>query len=242
MHRLPPAPRRRGRRDSRGHRAAPGWRAHARPGQGRAAPIDRRSHRRQSGHGDAALRPASNSRCRRDRAPGRIPAGASVNARLHRGTFARLLSAWVCVLGGAQALAAPEPVKKEIAARLERQYPDLKGADYALGSAAFDTELRAALEEHANAAAESIDAGRALWNAKFRDAKSLASCFPNGGRRIAPNYPQYDAGLQRGGTIALAVKQCLKGHKQPLYHPADPPPICAIVSDVSSLALGQRIP
>ncbi len=164
-----------------------------------------------------------------------------MNARLHRGTFARLLSAWVCVLGGAQALAAPEPVKKEIAARLERQYPDLKGADYALGSAAFDTELRAALEEHANAAAESIEAGRALWNAKFRDAKSLASCFPNGGRRIAQNYPQYDAGLKRVVTIAMAVNQCLKVHKQPLYDPADPATMGAIVAYVRSLALGQRI-
>jgi sulfur-oxidizing protein SoxA len=139
------------------------------------------------------------------------------------------------------ARAAHEPTKSEIAARLLRELPDVKPSDYALGSAAFDAELRARLEENANAGADAVAAGRALWTAKFRDGRTLASCFPNGGRRIAQNYPQYDSRLKRVVTLEMAVNQCLKTHKQPLYEPADPATMGLVIAYVRSLADGQKI-
>ncbi|MGZ5038619.1 MAG: sulfur oxidation c-type cytochrome SoxA [Usitatibacter sp.] len=130
-------------------------------------------------------------------------------------------------------------MKNAIAARLQRQLPDLKPADYALGSAAFDPELRAALDPDAGAAA--VEAGRKLWTAKFADGKSLASCFPNGGRRIAQNYPQYDSRLKRVVTLETAVNQCRKTHGQALYEPADPATMGAVTAYVRSLAASQKI-
>ncbi len=135
--------------------------------------------------------------------------------------FIRAASALTCVFALGIAHAAPEQVKSEIAARLQRDLPDVKAADYALGSAAFDAELRARFEENANAGADAIAAGRALWSAKFRDGRTLASCFPNGGRRIAQNYPQYDSRLKRGVTLELAINQCLKTHGEPIHETAD---------------------
>jgi sulfur-oxidizing protein SoxA len=158
-----------------------------------------------------------------------------------RFTFICASSAFICVLALAEAQAAAEPIKSEIAARLQRDLPDLKPADYVLGSAAFDAELRARLEENANAGADAIAAGRALWSAKFRDGRTLASCFPNGGRRIAQNYPQYDSRLKRVVTLELAINQCLKTHGQPLYEPADPATMGVAIAYVRSLSDGQKI-
>ena len=159
----------------------------------------------------------------------------------HRFTFICAASAFICVFALGIANAAPESVKSEIAARLQHDLPVAKAADYALGSAGFDPELSARLEENANAGADAVAAGRALWTAKFRDGRALASCFPNGGRRIAQNYPQYDSRLKRVVTLEMAINQCLKAHGQPLYEPADPATMGLAVAYVRSLADGQKI-
>src|SRR5258706_16194443 len=100
-----------------------------------------------------------------------------------------LLLATLTAFCAAASAAAPEAVRGEIAARLKGQLPGVAAADYAQGAAAFDPELRARVEENSVAGDASVEAGRKLWNAKFRNGRSLASCFPNGGRRIAGNYP-----------------------------------------------------
>ena len=146
-----------------------------------------------------------------------------------------------CALAAAHALAAAQPVKAEIAARLQSALPDVKPADYPLGSAAFDADARARVEQNAGAGAGAIEAGRKLWSTKFRDGRTLASCFPNGGRRVAQHYPQYDSRLKRVVTLEMAINQCLKIHRQPLYEPSDSTTMGNVVAYVRSLANGQRI-
>jgi sulfur-oxidizing protein SoxA len=158
-----------------------------------------------------------------------------------RATFICALSAFICVNAFSVAQASPATVKAEISARLQRQIPDVPIADYSLGSAAFDPELRAAIEANAKAGDAAVEAGRKLWSAKFHDGKTLASCFPNGGRRIAQNYPQYDSRLKRVVTLEMAVNQCLKTHGQALYEPADPATMGALMAYVRSLADGQKV-
>src|SRR6185369_5623292 len=86
-----------------------------------------------------------------------------------------------------------------------------------------------------------LERGRAIWQRKFKDKRSLASCFPNGGRRIAASYPQYDPRLKRVITLETAINQCLKAHKEELFDPADPETMALAVAYVRSLADGQKI-
>ena len=157
----------------------------------------------------------------------------------------RFPDARLCVamaaLAAAHAFAAPEAVKGEIAARLQRQLPELGPADYALGGAALDAELRAQVEENAAAGADAVEAGRKMWAAKFRDGRSLAGCFPNAGRRIAAQYPQYDARLKRVVTLEMAVNQCLKSHGEALYDPADAKTMGVVTAFLRSLSNGQKV-
>ncbi len=137
--------------------------------------------------------------------------------------------------------AAPEAARNEIAARLQKQLPSWSGSEYVLGSAAFDDALRASLDDNANAAAPVVEAGRKLFTAKFKDGRSLAGCFPNGGRRVAQAYPQYDPRLKRVVTLEMAVNQCRKAHKEELYELADPDTMGAVTAYLRSLSNGQKM-
>jgi len=150
---------------------------------------------------------------------------------------------WVAAaaLAALQALAAPEAVRNDIAARLQRQLPGTSPAEYALGSAAFDTQLRAQVEENSAAGAAAVEAGKKAWQAKFRDGRSLAGCFPNGGRRIATHYPQYDVRMKRVVTLEMAVNQCLKSHGEVLYDVADAKTMGVVTAYLRSLSNGQKV-
>jgi sulfur-oxidizing protein SoxA len=137
--------------------------------------------------------------------------------------------------------ATPESVRSELASRLQQQLPGTGVSEYALGSAAFDPELRARAAENASAGAAAVEAGRKLWTKKFANGRSLASCFPNGGRRIAANYPQYDPRLKKIITLETAINQCLKAHAQPLFDPVDPQTMGVVTAYARSLSNGQKI-
>ena len=86
-----------------------------------------------------------------------------------------------------------------------------------------------------------IEAGRKLWTAKFKNGRSLASCFPNGGRRVAATYPLYDAALKKVVTLEMAVNQCRKTHGEALYDTTDAATMGAAIAYVRSLSNGQKV-
>lgn len=139
------------------------------------------------------------------------------------------------------AWAAPEDVKSAIANRLRTQLPEVSPADYANGSLHFDEGLKAKALESESAAASIVEAGRTLWSRKFRNGRTLGLCFPNGGRRVAAAYPQYDSRLKLVVTLELAINQCLKANGEPVYEPADPQTMGAITAYLRSLSNGSRI-
>jgi sulfur-oxidizing protein SoxA len=155
--------------------------------------------------------------------------------------LARLLAALACVLVPAAAAADPAAVKAAIETRLRTQLPDLARADYALGSAAFDAEIRAQQDANAGAGKEAIERGAAVWKRKFKDGRSLAACFPNGGRRVAVAYPQYHTGARRIFTLEMAVNQCLKTHHEALLDYDDPATMGSVTAYLRSLSDGQPI-
>lgn len=147
----------------------------------------------------------------------------------------------------AAALASPachasaDTVRRELAARLQQQLPGIAPADYALGAAAFDRELRAQAEVPAPGAAAILAEGKRAWERKFGNGRSLATCFPNGGRRVAAAYPQYDPRLKRVVTLEMAINQCLKTHKEPLLEHGEAKAMGTLTAYLRSLSDGQKI-
>ena len=136
---------------------------------------------------------------------------------------AALVAALACsaALG---ASAAADAVRTELVARL-------KGA----------VANHPAPEANPEAVQPVLELGRKLWTRKFANGRSIAGCFPNGGKRIAATFPHYDARLKAVVTLEMAINQCLKAHGQPLYEPADPQTMGAVTAYVRSLAEGQKV-
>lgn len=153
---------------------------------------------------------------------------------------ARALAAVAALSASACWPGAPE-VKNDIADRLREQLPSLSAADYVLGAGAFDPELQARREGPADGAAAVVAAGKRLWERKFRNGRTLASCFPNGGRRVAAAYPQYDSRLKRVVTLEMAVNQCLKTHDEALLEHDNPATMGAVTAYLRTLSDGQRM-
>lgn len=151
------------------------------------------------------------------------------------------LAAAAAAFAALAALAAPDGTRHAIEARLRAQLPQLAPKDFAWGSAAFDPELRARVEAGAEDAKPVVARGAALWKRRFKDGKSLAGCFPNGGRRVAAAYPQYHPRLKLVFTLEMAVNQCLKAHHEPLLDYTEPGAMGAITAYVRSLADGSPL-
>lgn len=150
-------------------------------------------------------------------------------------------TAFAALIPAAPCFAAAEPVKAAITARLQALQPGVAVSSYPLGAAAFDESLRAQVQSPPPGAAEIVAAGRKIWDRKFADGRSLASCFPNGGRRIAAAYPQYDSRLKRLITLEMAINQCLKTHKEPLIEHGDPATMGAVTAYLRALSNGQKM-
>jgi sulfur-oxidizing protein SoxA len=153
----------------------------------------------------------------------------------------RLAAMLLATLAALPAAGAPEDVRASIAAALRERAPDVAPQDYALGAAAFDPELRRAREENADASADTLAAGKALWARKFKNGRTLSGCFPNGGRRIAAAYPQFDPRLKRVITLEMAINQCLKSHGEALYDHGDAKTMGAVTAHLRSLSDGQKV-
>jgi sulfur-oxidizing protein SoxA len=155
--------------------------------------------------------------------------------------FRSLVLAAAALAFASLAFAAHEATRTAIVARLQQQLPSWSISEYVQGSAAFDDALRAEIEENANAAAPVLEAGRKLFTAKFKDGRTLASCFPNGGRRVAQAYPQYDPRLKRIVTLEMAVNQCRKAHREALYELGEAETMGAVTAYLRSLSNGQKM-
>jgi L-cysteine S-thiosulfotransferase len=155
----------------------------------------------------------------------------------------RLRAVALCALlpAATTCFASAEAARQEVAARLQQQLPGLPVSSYAQGAAAFDDDLRAQAAAPAPGAAAVLDAGRKLWERKFRNGRSLATCFPNGGRRVAAAYPQYDTRVKSVITLEMAINQCLKTHKEPLLEHGDPATMGAVTAYLRSLSNGQKL-
>lgn len=141
------------------------------------------------------------------------------------------------------ALAGAEKVRGDVVSRMQELHPGIATAEFAQGSAAFDTERRveAARNTPAPGAAESIEAGRRIWTRKFANGRTLAGCFPNGGRRVAASYPQYDRRVKRLVTLETAINQCLKTHREPLLDAGDPETMGVVLAYLRSLSEGRKV-
>jgi sulfur-oxidizing protein SoxA len=121
-----------------------------------------------------------------------------------------LASLWAAPL--AQAASHPDPAAdlQGFQGYFLKRFPKLPLAAYVNGPYNFSKSERDQWKQivefppYAFAVAD----GKTLFDTKFANGKTYASCFPNGGIGIAQTYPMFDAKTGRVVPLGIAINRC----------------------------------
>ncbi|HSM99346.1 MAG TPA: sulfur oxidation c-type cytochrome SoxA [Gallionella sp.] len=94
----------------------------------------------------------------------------------------------------------------------KQTFPDIKFEDYIYGALAMNPDARNQYDSFMEFPSYSIDLdkGQKAWETPFKNGRKFSSCFPNGGRNVAGNYPYFDNASNRVVTFENAINACLK--------------------------------
>ena len=138
----------------------------------------------------------------------------------------RKLLAKIAVMGiisavAGSAFADPEADKTKFQNFFKEKFSSTEFQDFANGVYSIDPASRAQwmeIEEFPPYEI-AIEEGERLFNAKFKNGKSYASCLPNGGMGIAQTYPKFDEKKGEVVTLAQEVNNCRKANgEEPLKY------------------------
>lgn len=125
-----------------------------------------------------------------------------------------LIATAFSIAAGAPIMASASPSGDLNAFRgyFKKKFPNVKLSAYKDGIYAINETRREAwleFEDFAPAYEDGVAYGKELFNKKFKNGKSLASCFKNGGIGIRQNFPYFDANMGDVVTLEGAINACL---------------------------------
>lgn len=127
------------------------------------------------------------------------------------------------LMGAAAANATPEQDRQNLVKYYTTKYPDIKPDNYVYGALAFDADSMAQYTSIMDFPPFSgvIDQGQKMWETPFKNGKTYASCFPNGGKNVAGNYPYFDDKSGKVVTFEMAINDCRTANGEAAFKLAD---------------------
>ena len=143
----------------------------------------------------------------------------------------------------AQTPATPEQQRQSLIQALQKRLPGTTPNDWVLGAEnpAAGVQAIPLNADNATNSADILAIGKKAWDRKFRNGKSLATCFPNGGKRVAATYPQFDAKARKVVTVEMAINQCLALHGETEIAVSDTTAMGPLSAYFKSLSDGQPL-
>lgn len=147
------------------------------------------------------------------------------------------------LLGSLTAHATPEQDRKQILDYYKNKFPTVKFEDYVFGALALDKD---AMEQYKSIMdfppfEGVVDTGKKMWETPFKNGKTYASCFPNGGKNVAGNYPYFDDKLSKVITFEMALNQCRKSNGEEEYKYEDKATMSTLTAYARTLSDGMRM-
>ena len=146
-------------------------------------------------------------------------------------------------LGAVVANATPEQDRKELVKLYSSKYPDIKPSKYVYGALVFDKGSMAQYESIMDFPPFSsvVEQGQKMWDAPFKNGKTYASCFPNGGKNIAGNYPAFDDKTGKVVTFEKAVNECRTANGEDAYVEGDVATMGKLTAYARTLSDGMKM-
>ncbi len=167
-----------------------------------------------------------------------------MNRRLAPGLLRHLLlTALVCGIMIAPALADPESDRLAILALFKQKFPDIPLEAYVDGALMLSADAKSQFDSIMEFPPfqGDIDKGRHLWEKPFANGRRFADCFPNGGHQIAGDYPQYDAVADKVVTFEMALNHCLSQNGEAELKYSDKTTMGVLTAYARSLSDGMRM-
>ena len=111
----------------------------------------------------------------------------------------------------------PEADRNALINQYKQELPNIKFDDYIYGALAMNPDAKSQYDSFMEFPSYSIDLdkGKKMWETPFKNGKQFSSCFPNGGKNVAGNYPYFDNAANRVVTFENAINACLKTNGEP---------------------------
>lgn len=108
----------------------------------------------------------------------------------------------------------PAEDRNALIKQYQQTFPDIKFENYIYGALAMNPDAKSQYDEIMIFPPYSIDLdkGKKMWEAPFKNGKQFSSCFPNGGKNVAGNYPYFDNAANRVVTFENAINACLNAN------------------------------
>lgn len=130
------------------------------------------------------------------------------------------LTVGAALLAGAQLVqATPEQDKAAFQAYFAKRFPNVPFNDYVNGVYSLDKGSREQWEEIEEFPPYELDLseGETLFNTPFKNGKSYADCFENGGIGIRQNYPYFDTKAGKVKTLEMEINECREANGEEPY-------------------------
>jgi sulfur-oxidizing protein SoxA len=122
------------------------------------------------------------------------------------------VAAWFVIGPAARAADKVDPAAdaKAFQKYFTDKFPQLKLKDFVNGPYSMNEDMRKQWEEKEEFPPYefALEAGKEMFTKPFKNGKSYADCFPNGGIGIRQNYPYFDEKEGKVITLELALNRC----------------------------------
>lgn len=128
-------------------------------------------------------------------------------------------------LGSTLIQAGPAEDLKLYRSYFAKKFPNVKRDEFSNGIYALDKQKRREWEEIMEFPPYelALEEGGTLFATPFKNGKTYASCFKNGGKGIANNYPYWDKKAGKVKTIEMEINECrVKNGEKPLKYKKGP--------------------
>ena len=153
------------------------------------------------------------------------------------------VTALVLVGTSVSAYATPEQDRKQILDLYKNKFPNIKFNDYVYGALNLNPDAKAQYDSIMSFPpfSNELDRGQALWEKPFKNGKTFSSCFPNGGKNVAGNYPMFDTATGKVLTFEGAINACLKANGETEFKYDDMKTMGLITAYAKSLSDGMKV-
>jgi len=148
--------------------------------------------------------------------------------------LAAAIAAAALTCAAASAIAAETPADPAADAKAFQKYftdkfPKVKYEDFVNGPYSMNEDMRKQWQEIEQFPPYefALDAGKEMFSKPFKNGKTYADCFPNGGIGIRQNYPYFDEKEGKVVTLELALNRCREANGEA--------PISYVKDDMASL-------